>query len=179
MALDINSLPLKNIANLLKIKVEYCDNYLVGHYQWDALFNRRFIRIGKAQTHFVWFHELAHAIDARLNGEYTLQVDHTDILSKDYGVQQSLYVRTENELIANRVANILCARFNCNKTLSQKNWAKRKLTNKVRRRINAILLFIAENENCVAKPQIEMRFNLSEDYDAFFKKLFFKGYFDD
>ncbi len=141
-------LPYQNLLNKFGVPVRYSD-YYESQYTYLLMFGqvsgKKIILDNTARvSHYL--HELAHFVDHLLDIGFREGPDDNEwkyIYSSDYGAC-GRYIRTDDEIVANKVSKLLCVKLGIKLNYEDKNRGKRKAPKRLIKRINAIVKFIEE-----------------------------------
>jgi hypothetical protein len=130
-SLDFSSLPLKHIADLLKINIVRTFSNYYSH-EWKE--------IGLTTLNsFTWFHELTHAIEANVLG--------ITLLSGKDPTEVDSYTKLDREVVANKIAIELCRKHSLPViTPTDYHFKPPKSNDVVRARIEFVREFIKKHE---------------------------------
>lgn len=119
MKVLVDKLPLQHIAQKHKVSC-YLDHETIGGIgQFDYSLNQ--ITVSVQSSLFIWFHELAHAIDHHVNRPETNDIETWEAQAKimlwQFGLIEFTkfleeYNQLRIEVIANKVAGYLCEEYN-------------------------------------------------------------------
>jgi hypothetical protein len=145
------ALPLQDLLKSIGVNVQF-HGYFTTAYCQDLKTKEKFICLSpdcpNLMRMFCYFHELGHAIDHYLLKDNSYHEMSPEIFQYVFGSSnaiQSRHIRTEVEMVANRVASKLCAKYGIKTNRQDKNYAKRKAPKRAIKRVNAIMEFIESN----------------------------------
>lgn len=149
--MSIVSFPLQDLLKSIEVDVRF-DGYHATAYCQNRFTKEKFICLSPNKPSdmrlYCYFHELGHAIDHHLIKDRfyhsITDKDYTYIFGTNYGIL-GRYIRTEKEIVANKVAKALCVKFGIKMRHLDKYFAKRKAPKRLIRRVNAIMAFIESN----------------------------------
>lgn len=140
-------LPFQNLLKKFNVPIIQESGLRQTGYYYNVFMNSKYIILDESTRLSHYLHELAHFIDHELHVEFNPGLnfnDHKYVFSSNYG-KQGRYIRTNDEIVANKVSKLLCAKLGIKLNYEDKNRTKRKAPKRLIKRVNAIMRFIENN----------------------------------